>query len=171
VSAVNDQANLIWDTESEANISSYEIQRSINAQSGFQTIGSTRAKGSSSNRYQFEDKGLSKGSTYYYRLAIVETDGSKSYSAVRKIRINGVDHADILFNNPTNGMLNLQFQNITGKTGIKIINEAGQIVYQMNKENVNAGNLLINIQHFPDGIYWLQVDHSGETLVKKLVKQ
>jgi hypothetical protein len=68
-------------------------------------------------------------------------------------------------------MLNLQFQNITGKTGIKIINEAGQIVYQMNKENVNAGNLLINIQHFPDGIYWLQVDHSGETLVKKLVKQ
>jgi hypothetical protein len=171
VSAVNDQANLIWDTESETNISSYEVQRSTNAQGGFQTIGSIRANGRSSNRYQFEDKGLSKGITYYYRLVIVETDGSKSYSAVRKIRINGVDLADIRYNNPTNGMLNLQFQNITGKIGIKIINEAGQIVYKMNKENVNAGNLLINIQHIPDGIYWLQVDHSGETLVKKLVKQ
>jgi hypothetical protein len=171
VSALNDQANLIWDTESEINISSYEVQRSTNTQGGFQTIGSIRANGRSSNSYQFEDKGLSKGMTYYYRLVIVETDGSKSYSAVRKIRINGVDLADIRFNNPTDGMLNLQFQNITGKIGIKIINEAGQIVYKMNKENVNAGNLLINIQHIPDGIYWLQADHSGETLVKKLVKQ
>lgn len=68
-------------------------------------------------------------------------------------------------------MLNLQLQNITGKIGIKIINGAGQIVYKMNKENVNASRLLINIQHLSNGTYWLQADHSGETLVKKLVKQ
>ncbi|NOZ61717.1 MAG: hypothetical protein GXO74_08540 [Calditrichaeota bacterium] len=77
----NSKVTLHWATISEVNCKTFEIERSLN-NTDFKKIGSVRAIGNSTSRqeYSFEDKNVFKTSTisrtFYYRLKIIDIDGS-----------------------------------------------------------------------------------------------
>jgi hypothetical protein len=78
---------LMWRTGVELNLSTFQVQRSVNGTS-FYSIADVEPTGSYSE-YQYVDGNLLKDSikTYYYRLKIVETNGAVTYSAIREVTL------------------------------------------------------------------------------------
>jgi len=87
----NRNGNLIkltWKVDSESEIASYKIQRSAEQNAGFITIGELPAHNNNlSSTYSFNDAAINFN-VAYYRLQIVNMDGSGSYSNVVKIENN-----------------------------------------------------------------------------------
>jgi hypothetical protein len=79
------EVQLLWSTASEMNNLGFEIERSINDQNNFVTVGFVDGKGSSTeiNYYSFIDHPQVNGvNQLYYRLKQVDFDGSFCYSDV-----------------------------------------------------------------------------------------
>ena len=77
---------LNWQTTNEIDVSHFNIQRSINGKN-FTTIGKINA---SCCKYYFTDDKLPMTTdklTLYYRLEIVDKDGSKQYSYVMVVNL------------------------------------------------------------------------------------
>ena len=71
-----------------------------------------------------------------------------------------------LYPNPTNGIINILLTNIDAKkVSIKTI--LGETVYQAT---VQKSQLLIDLSRFANGIYFLEVENTHTTLIKKIIK-
>ncbi|GAB4333510.1 MAG: hypothetical protein Kow0037_11730 [Calditrichia bacterium] len=74
-----DKIILSWKTSSEVDVAKFVVERSINNKS-FSDIGEVAARGPGYS-YQFVDENLGKlKSLYYYRLRIVNIDGSYQHN-------------------------------------------------------------------------------------------
>ncbi|MEL7247968.1 MAG: T9SS type A sorting domain-containing protein [Bacteroidota bacterium] len=81
-------ADLKWSTAAEEDFRHFRIERSIDG-TKFETLGTADGKGGAGAgaTYGFVDASLPKGSTrIYYRLAMVDMDGSEEFSPIRTIR-------------------------------------------------------------------------------------
>jgi hypothetical protein len=80
----NNTVSLKWSTASEKNSSYFSVEKSDDG-INFSEIGIVRAQGTSNNivNYKFDDDHFS--STCYYRLKIVDKDGSFKYSSIQFI--------------------------------------------------------------------------------------
>lgn len=158
--AKKDGSNLLqWSTASEQNSNSFEIQRSENG-SDFSAIGKVAAAGNSNDvrNYQYTDNQLSSlVPTYYYRLRMIDIDGSFKYSPVIFIR-NTVGGATTVYPNPARdqitiniadkGLINTQalLSDLNGKV-------LQRISLNQSSTQVNIGNLIkgMYILKFTDG--------------------
>ena len=74
-----------WISEAEISLTSFEVERGLNDRE-FEKIASLEAKGSAVGKteYSYEDNSVFKTTarSYYYRLKIVDQDGSFTYSNV-----------------------------------------------------------------------------------------
>ena len=84
------KVTLIWEVENEVGVKGYEVQRGLNNKD-FSRLDFVKAKATSEpiKKYVYVDKTVFKpgsGSrTFYYRLKIVNQDGSYSYSKVMSV--------------------------------------------------------------------------------------
>ena len=81
---------LNWTTASEINSSHFEIERKLERQEDFEYIGKVAAATESTNNlnYNFLDRPYSPEETYvYYRLKMVDLDGSFEYSDIKAVKI------------------------------------------------------------------------------------
>src|SRR5690606_1300296 len=92
----NNHADLKWSSEREMNFEKYVIERSLPG-ADFVAVGEKRASGNAGrNQYDWsEDLSNVNGSTFYYRLKMVDIDGKFSYSSVVMVKkdskaINGI---------------------------------------------------------------------------------
>ena len=86
----NDKVNLQWQVASEINVSHYAIERSSNGQD-FENIGALNANNlvNIQINYNFADNSPLKG-TNYYRLVMVDIDGSIEYSKIVSVSVTNV---------------------------------------------------------------------------------
>lgn len=89
---------LRWSTLSESNCREFQIERSLD-RTRFQKIGTVDAVGNSSQRkdYEYEDRTVFRttANTFYYRIKIVEKDGTESlFSEIIAVTpsVSGVQH-------------------------------------------------------------------------------
>ncbi|MCF8246641.1 MAG: T9SS type A sorting domain-containing protein [Saprospiraceae bacterium] len=108
-------ALLNWQTASEANTSHFEILRSTDG-INWHFIGETEAAGESQaiQNYSFVDEQVhrvgSPDAAFYYRLKIVDKDGSFEFSQVRQVGFDGNNSIGI-FPNPTAWGVNILASN------------------------------------------------------------
>ena len=154
--------NLNWQTATEINTSHFNIQRSTNGKD-FTIIGSVNAKGASTYSFNDQSPPPPEGGILYYRLEIVDKDGSKTYSEIKELSIN---HYQLSITpNPAKDIVY-----ITGKAmqHITIMDNAGRVV--VNKTVNNVDNTSINIANLAKGVYFISVkDSSGNKQTEKLV--
>lgn len=164
---------LEWETLSEENSSYFEIQKSANAED-FERIGNVNAAGNSANpiTYDFDDMNPFFGNNYY-RLKIVDLDGTYEYSEVILIKAEGkatVKGFPNPFTNnisfelvaPISGIVQISLYDITGK----------QVLYLEREVASGLSNQDLKLDNLTEGTYIAKVllPGSSEYLTTKIIK-
>lgn len=160
--------NILWQTANEINFSRFGLQRSTNAQN-FKTI--TEIKGKGSGDYNYFDTDIQPVIIYYYRLKLLDLDGSYSYSNIKSASIFGKNSAYI-YPNPTSGFLNLNINsNTADNMSFDVINISGKVILNKNLRLVEGENSIeINISDFPVGVYSILFNSGIDLPTMRFVK-
>jgi hypothetical protein len=152
------QSNLLsWATASEVNTDQFEVQRSSNAKT-FWKIGTVDAGGSGSNTYSFSDKSPYAG-TNYYRLKMLDLDGTYSYSKMISLSSDGPGAS--VYPNPSKGLITIQ-GSITGDE-IVLMDMWGRT---LQKIDVTQDNFTVDLSKYPSGIYLLRTVNGVQKIVR-----
>lgn len=167
---------LQWVTESELNNERFEIERSIDLQDGFTTIGVVSGAGNSSEvlTYLFEDATPMLGINYY-RLRQVDFDGTFAYSKIIAIDVKGLKGTQVFFPNPTLDIVSYQFSTDQKEAlSITVIDVLGktlaETIYQTNP-GINTER--IDLTPYPAGTYVIRVQNSAGDIIatERIVKK
>ena len=162
---------LTWATAAEKQFSHFEIQQSFDGKS-FESLDRVISKGGSTQGSQYEKQILSNHpGKVYYRLAMVDLDGTIQYSSIRAIQ--NANDAFQVYPNPATDQLNVKFDATKGGMNELVIsNMLGQEVVKrwVNlKDGVN--HLMIpEFDSLPKGTYLLTVSIQGEGHSQKFIK-
>jgi hypothetical protein len=100
---------------------------------------------------------------------VIAKGGEFGVREVIKFRINEVLSAEdfefSVFPNPSESMIRIE-GNFGDDAMVSIFDLSGKLIYQNN----NTENLEIDINSFPIGVYFLQIDNENKTLTKKFIK-
>lgn len=149
---------LTWATASERGTSHFDIERSRDGKT-FEKVGEVKAKGEAAN-YAFTDSKAVSG-TSYYRLKMVDFDGTTDYSKIVSVQSYGKGKVKIY---PTVTADNLV---VEGAKSVTIVNMMGQVVLQ---REMNSS--VVSLQELPKGIYIVKGEATeGGTFLEKIVKE
>lgn len=165
----NNRNLVTWTTSHEAELERYEVQRSTDALR-FATVGMSPAKNNSATSvYAFTDA-APLGSAAYYRLKIVNRDGSHSFSKI--VSLAGKTTATLnLFPVPTTGYLTVQHSEVKGNNAvIRIVNSNGVTVQQI-KPLEHSVQTLLNLQRLANGLYYAELADENGKQTKAFLKQ
>ena len=157
----------VWTTSTEINLSHFNVQRSLNGVT-FETVGTVKSKGA--GKYSLTPNPstpLKMGATYYFRLEVVDKNGSKTYSDIRKININ--EYIKV-YPNPTKGNINIELPT-TGKWNISISDIEGRVLWQQ-KCNGCEGIIQHNLEG-SKGMCFIKITNllTGIQTIKKIILQ
>lgn len=156
---------LSWQVVDEKDVNYYEIERSFDGK----TFGFLEKieKGT----FLSQDKTPQYG-VNYYRLKIVENDGSTTYSPIRSVDFGSNKKTDFkIYPNPTTDILNVQFNSETTQViDFELFNAISQLVYSYKLDSRQGGNhLYFKTSNFPKGLYSLRIKQGNVVTVEKVV--
>lgn len=148
--AFGGQVTLFWETASERNASSFDIQRSTDAFE-FSTIGVKRAQGNSQTltRYSFVDT-HSGNEVRYYRLLQRDNDGSVSVSSV--VSVAPDEPCVVIFPNPSAGRSFRLLQSPSETKDVRLYDAIGREIPVLY-----AGDEVVPYFSLPAGRYTLKI--------------
>jgi Zn-dependent metalloprotease len=166
-----DLSVLSWATASEIQSDYFEIQRSVDGRM-WENIGKVNGSGYSITPldYVFVDKQPRKGLNYY-RLKVVDLDGSFVFSPVETVRFEEGGHM-VVSPNPFGRSLEVSLP--SGVEGaslfLEIIDLNGKRVWSKTVESYDGGVLsLRRMEALPSGMYWLRASRADEIHVVKII--
>ncbi|MCK8495277.1 FG-GAP-like repeat-containing protein [Spirosoma sp. RP8] len=128
-----DWVQLSWKTSWETKFSGFEMQRSTDALE-FTSIGWVTAQPNAVNgaSYGFHDLSLPPtASALYYRLKLVDLDGSVSYSTIRSVSQKTLGLGMLVLGNPVRGSLKLMLSSpLAQSVQLNLYSTTGQLVHQ-----------------------------------------
>ena len=159
------QAVLNWATSVETNSDRFEIEHSANAKN-WNLIGTVLSNGDSkvTSNYHYTHNNPVNGQNYY-RLKMIDTDGTYAFSSIRNISVNAAS-AVMVYPNPVINEATISTQDHSTIKNIYLISASGK------KIAVSADADKIDMSKVNAGIYVLQVNQlNGATSTTKIVKQ
>lgn len=155
----NNDAVLQWQTTGEQNVSHFTLERSHNGQT-FTAIQQITAfnNNTATNNYQHIDENLRPG-TWYYRLRIVDQDGTEALSHTVSVVVAGGGKL-VVFPNPCSDWLFVQTDEVV--QDIQVFNIFGQLMATY-PQAVNQ----INMANWPVGVYFIAFDGAVVRVVKE----
>ncbi len=162
-----------WKVENEINIAKYEVEKSLNGKE--YTVVNTIAVNGLNNiaaNYLWIDRTQVIGDVFY-RIKSIDVSGSIKYTSVLNIKHVQSAASITVYPNPIKGnTINLQITNQpTGIYQVKLINNAGQIVYN-NKIVINSSSMSQSLHvgnNVLKGIYQLEVKSADNLATVKTV--
>jgi hypothetical protein len=173
----NSEVELLWSTASELNNMGFEIERSIDNQDNFVTVGFVEGKGSSTeiNYYSFTDHPQVNGvNQLYYRLKQVDFDGTFSYSDCINVSYD-VPAEFVLsqnYPNPFNPLTNISyFVPRESFVSIKAYDFLGREVTTLVNEIKSTGSykLTFDASNLPSGTYFYTMIAGDYSATKKMI--
>ena len=167
----NQTIQLHWRTQSEINFKGFEIQRSLSGLN-FENLAFIEGKGNNltKSNYTYLDENILEFDRYYYRLKMVDEDGSFQYSNI--ISFNPISDKTFVINNifpnPINNYFYLDFSSKNNiNTTLTLLNTNGMLIRRWN-ENLQKGHhqLEVDVNNLAPGNYFLIV--SGKFTTKQL---
>ena len=156
-------AGLTWETEMEQNASRFEIERSAEG-SSWSEIGTVNARGNSSlvSSYSYTDMSLLAGANYY-RLKMVDLDGSAVYSQVKVVHGTVVSHISF-FPNPAKEYVNVTLGGAsTGTVTVRLVSQAGAVLQEKSVPGGAGTIVTLPLQQVASGLYVLYVSSKDGT--------
>jgi len=156
---------LVWNTAEESGVVSYVIEKSTDGRT-FTAIGSVKA--ASLKSYSFTDaQGVSDYS--YYRLKIVDIDGSFKYSYIISVK-SKLSLNISLSPNPVKSSLMIQHPKAGVNGHIQIISAAGQTLKDI-RLSANAVISNVDMSGFTSGLYHVVFRNGSDVFSKTVLKQ
>ena len=147
-------ARISWEADKQVNFDHYELERSSTGTGSFEKLGTIASTNSASGKYTYTDYGVAQNmNIVYYRLKMVDRDGSYSYSKTAVLRFDAGGSVTVFPTAVTGG----QPVNITLPAGsgnaytVRIFNMNGQVVASQNQ--AGAGSLSFETSGFTKGMY------------------
>jgi alpha-tubulin suppressor-like RCC1 family protein len=171
---VNNDALLNWKTANEQNTSRFEIERSIDI-TNFTKTGNVPAANTAGADYTFTDRNITAlgASVVYYRLKMIDMDGSFTYSVIIPLNIKSRSAAARMYPNPVHDVANVTISALKNESiRYSIIDPYGRVIF-VNKMNVTTGNNTMNIdtRTLAAGAYTLRMRGTETNKELKFVKQ
>jgi hypothetical protein len=169
----NDKNELVWETISEQNAAFFEVEKSTN-NIDWTSIGTVAAKGNSTTKslYSFVDNSTQL-STEFYRLKLVDKDGSYTYSNQIAVKHKWGKMSLELFPNPATNLVQVNVKMVASEQVLlQIVNTEGKLmrsqIWQV-KEGSNMINLPIG--DLPAGYYFIKASSIHLNQSKLLFKK
>ncbi len=128
--AKNNYAAINWYTAEEINVASYSVERSSDGAtfSAFKTVNASNGY-NTNNHYQVTDS-LPFSTTTYYRLKMINTDGTFTYSSVKTVSFASASSTEVsAFPNPTTDYVNIKMNNAkAGKYRYTVAAVTGSVI-------------------------------------------
>ena len=165
--STSDAVTLLWKTSSEINMKNFEVERNRDGQT-FNAIGTVVAKNADYNNYSFTDHNK-PGGTIYYRLKIVNKDGSFRHSFI--VTVNGkVKNSLSIYPNPVINTITLTHSAAASNAVASILNLEGKKI-QSVAISPGATQTSFAANKLPQGIYMMQFIDAKQVQTMKFVKQ
>lgn len=170
---VNGQVTLQWKTEQELNMSGFSIERKYGS-GQFQELGFVPAKSEQNNEggafmYSFTDNAVTPGVVAFYRLKMIEKEGTFTYSDIKAIRNEGSKLFVTVHPNPNAGAFNVAVPSDAGIYDLILTDYCGKVLKTMN----GVRNQSVQINNLSPGIYLLKMNfrEKGGSLTEKVIVQ
>lgn len=173
-SSADQMAWLHWTTTGEQMNDRFEIERSEDG-GHFKKISALNGAGSSvKNDYSYhDDMRQLTGQRIYYRLKLVDHDGSFTYSPVVSLYHSRADQLTVL-SNPFTDQLRLRMQwDGEGNCAFKLYDQQGSLLKTQEQQLVGGANLVVmdQLQQLSPGIYLLKIAADGYLQTVKVCKK
>lgn len=152
---VEEGVQLNWQTSNETNFSHFEIERSENGKL-FEKIG--KLISNKGENYKFVDASLNN-ELNYYRLKMVDLDGTSSYSTI--ISIKNESNSEV-FSYPNPAISKIFINKLDNLDTITIYNVQG---FNLKSEKYNP-SIGIDISNLPSGNYYIRTKFKTLKIIK-----
>lgn len=134
---------------------------------GFVDVKSVNGNSSSTHNYNFADKAPLKG-VNYYRLKMVDLDGTFAFSSVKVISIENGSLSISTYPNPVQDELIIG--GLSGAETIKVLDISGRIIVESNN-TMNQSKKTLDIRSLTNGMYVISIQAPDGSLVShKVIK-
>jgi hypothetical protein len=159
---------LEWATAMEQNTDRFEIEVSADG-AHFSKVSSVDAKGNSftESNYHYTYTGKTGASTFF-RLKQIDRDGHAEYSPVILVKANEHNLFITVSPNPVRNKIIIASGD-NAITGVRIFSASGTLVKSIRNNNSNI--LSVDMSHLSKGTYYLQIESSGITTKKMIIKE
>jgi hypothetical protein len=153
------QAILTWATSEETNSDYFDIERSTDLKDWLK-IGNEKAalESQGEHRYNFTDS-LPQSGMNYYRLKMVDTDGSFTVSRARSVHFPEFSWAEV-YPNPVDDMLYIFIRNRKVKN-VRLISNTGLVRLS---QPVVSSSLTVSMKSYPIGVYYIHFEQQDGTV-------
>lgn len=162
-SKVNSTSALInWKTATEVNASHFVVQQSTDGRN-FRDVTKVRAAGTSRAELAYEQEvRLVSNTVNYFRLAMVDKDGTTNFSSIVSIGLRG--GRPILTPSPTSGYVQITGSDPSlGTNSIEVFDFSGR---KMEAIKI-ISNREIDMSHLDAGIYFVKVGEYSTRIIKE----
>jgi hypothetical protein len=153
---------LQWSSSEEENVSHYELQRSADG-INYSLLANMAARNGDSQEYDYLDA-IPHSNANYYRLKMVDKDGSYSYSHI--VTVQSAANTSIRIHPvPAQSQLHIRAAAANvGKEVFRIYDAAGRLVHTHTATILQGEvNTIINISGLVKGWYFITAQSSGKT--------
>lgn len=164
VSENNCTASLNWHTTSEVSFSHYAVERSTDGVN-FTSVGKVKANGT--GKYQFADKSDIEAGISFYRLRMVDLNGTYTFSKTVKLQTTCTNTKLSLYPNPAGSTV--QIKGLTEDETVRIYTANGRLIIE---QRINTkGALTLDISSYTAGVYNVVVQgNNGKNRHVKFLK-
>ncbi|MCE7067785.1 S8 family serine peptidase [Dyadobacter sp. CY326] len=170
---------LEWKTTSEENFNHFDIEvaagNAAYRQNEFVKIGEMASNGglNMTQEYAFTDKSAGKTGVLYYRLKMVDSDGSYQFSSVKPVFFDNKPAWQV-YPNPSAGIFYMLYQASTGAEVVVNVYDNGGRKFQSSKSAatgfVQKHKLDLTGPEYVSGIYLLEIVSGKEKQVFQVFK-
>lgn len=162
---------LKWTVTQEQNLSRYELERSTDG-AAFVKVATISAQNQTIETNYTHNDNTSLFETYY-RLKIIDIDGSYTYSSVVFIRKTAGKNEFAVMGNPFTEQIILRYKLIQNQNiAVQLFNAAGALI-RKEAYNATSGTGVYTIKgfsHLTPGVYLLKIESGTDRQTIKLIK-
>lgn len=157
---------LNWESESEENLATYVVERST-PDSQWRAVAELAAKNIATGAaYETVDTGVPTNTDLLYRLKMIDTDGTFSYSEVRKVRVEDRSTGFRVYPNPNSGIFQVLINSNEHSGPVITIQDLLGRKINVRKVEVQSGqsDLQFDFSDLKKGVYFLQITDGQKVL-------
>lgn len=159
---------LTWETASERNFSNFVVERSTDGEH-FEAILSVDGNGFTDERKTYlEDDLYPHQGINYYRLKLIDLDGSFDYSVIRVVSINSEIDEWQVYPNPTKNLVFFKQANreMPASANLYDINGIRLKHAQFNEQE----EVFFNLASLETGIYFIKIQIGDQVVTRRIIR-